>query len=88
MNIWTMRKAVEKAEYCHRNPVARRLVELPEEWRWSSFRWLVEGAREHEPLAVDDWDETLASSECDGTGLKLPRPVTPTNIQGAIVHPA
>jgi hypothetical protein len=23
----------------HRNPVKRRLVELPEQWRWSSYRF-------------------------------------------------
>ena len=83
VNIWTMKKAVEKAEYCHRNAVTRRLVEAPEKWRWSSFRWLAEGARENEPLAVDDWDETLVSRESDGTGLKQTRPVAPTRSQGA-----
>ena len=59
LNIWTMKKAIEKAEYCHGNPVKRRLVRSAELWRWSSFRWLIQGKREDEPLRVDDWDERL-----------------------------
>jgi putative transposase len=37
-NVWTERKRIQKLRYMHRNPVARRLVESPEQWRWSSFR--------------------------------------------------
>src|SRR6184192_294482 len=33
------RKRVEKLRYMHRNPVKRGLVESPEQWAWSSFRW-------------------------------------------------
>jgi hypothetical protein len=58
LNIWSMKKAVEKAEYCHSNPVKRRLVISADRWRWSSFRWLVQGQRDGEPLRVDDWDES------------------------------
>jgi hypothetical protein len=57
-----MKKAIEKAEYCHSNPVKRRLVKSAQDWRWSSFRWLVLGKRENEPLPVDDWDETLLNA--------------------------
>jgi hypothetical protein len=53
-----MKKAIEKAEYCHSNPVKRRLVRSPEQWRWSSCRWLLNGLREGEPLKVDDWIES------------------------------
>ena len=38
-NVWTTNKRVEKLRYMHRNPVKRGLVELPEEWRWSSYRF-------------------------------------------------
>ena len=69
LNIWTMKKVIEKAEYCHRNPVKRRLVDSPEKWRWSSFRWLEQGIRDGEPLRVDDWDETLLDDESSRTGL-------------------
>ena len=37
-NVWSRSKQVEKLRYIHRNPVARGLVQKPEEWRWSSFR--------------------------------------------------
>jgi putative transposase len=61
-NIWTLGKAVEKANYCHRNPVARGLVASPEDWKWSSYRSLELGQTEKEALAVDLWDERLVSS--------------------------
>ncbi len=56
-NIWSMDKAIEKAEYCHRNPIRRGLVETADLWKWSSFRWLEYGNRENQPLLVDDWVE-------------------------------
>ena len=37
-NVWSYKKRVEKLRYMHRNPVKRGLVELPEQWRWSSHR--------------------------------------------------
>ena len=37
-NLWTARKRIEKLRYMHRNPVARGLVQEPEQWRWSSYR--------------------------------------------------
>jgi putative transposase len=38
-NVWTTKKRVEKLRYMHRNPLERGLAELPEEWRWSSYRF-------------------------------------------------
>ena len=38
-NIWSTKKRIEKLRYMHRNPVKRGLVELPEQWRWSSYRF-------------------------------------------------
>jgi putative transposase len=35
--VFTEKKRVEKLRYMHRNPVERRLVLEPEQWRWSSF---------------------------------------------------
>jgi putative transposase len=35
----TDKKKVEKLKYMHQNPVKRGLVETPEEWRWSSYRY-------------------------------------------------
>ena len=37
-NVFTTEKRVEKLKYIHRNPVKRGLVELPEQWPWSSYR--------------------------------------------------
>jgi putative transposase len=38
-NVRTEQKRVEKLRYMHRNPVKRGLVEHPEQWFWSSFRY-------------------------------------------------
>jgi putative transposase len=57
-NVWSGRKQVEKLRYIHRNPVRRRLVETPEECRWSSFRAYAYG--ETGQVRVNDW-----------TGLKM-----------------
>ncbi len=45
VSVWEMVK------YCHHNPVARKLVPNPEDWRWSSCRWY-KGLRDG-PLEVD-----------------------------------
>jgi hypothetical protein len=50
---------IKKAQYCHWNPVKRRLVKAPEQWRWSSFGWLERGRRKGELLRVDEWDKAL-----------------------------
>jgi putative transposase len=57
LNIWTFEKAMEKAQYCHRNPVQRGIVSDPAEWRWSSYRWLEEGCSDDSPLKLDPWRE-------------------------------
>jgi hypothetical protein len=42
-NVWTTKKRAEKLRYIHRNPVKRGPVELPEQWRWSSYRFYLLG---------------------------------------------
>lgn len=42
-NVWTENKRVEKLRYMHRNPVKRGLVEFPEQWHWSSYRFYRDG---------------------------------------------
>ncbi len=42
-NVHNERKRVEKLRYMHRNPVKRGLVEMPEDWLWSSFRHYATG---------------------------------------------
>ena len=51
--VFTERKRVEKLRYMHRNPVKRGLVESPELWRWSSFRFYSRG--ETGPVIVNGW---------------------------------
>jgi len=53
-NVWTEKKRIEKLRYIHRNPVARGLVESPEQWSWSSFRWYSSG--EVGPVRINDTD--------------------------------
>jgi|HubBroStandDraft_5_1064220.scaffolds.fasta_scaffold30504_1 putative transposase len=53
-NVWTEKKRIEKLRYIHRNPVARGLVERPEQWKWSSFRWYLSG--EPGPVRINDTD--------------------------------
>jgi putative transposase len=36
-NVFSEKKRIEKLRYIHRNPVARGLVDRPEDWVWSSF---------------------------------------------------
>ncbi len=51
-NVWTERKRVEKLRYMHRNPVKRGLVNEPEQWPWSSFRYYMCG--ETGPVKVNE----------------------------------
>jgi len=49
-------------DYIHMNPVRRELVEKPEEWKWSSAAWYLDGGEP--PIAVDpipaEWLDDLA----------------------------
>jgi putative transposase len=55
-NVWTTKKRVEKLRYMHRNPVKRGLVESPEQWRWSSYRFYL--LEEVGPVHVNmGWEE-------------------------------
>ena len=52
-NLWSQRKELEKLKYMHRNPVARGLVEEPDQWRWSSYRFYAYG--ESGLVRINDW---------------------------------
>ena len=43
----------EKLDYVHGNPVTRGLVDRPEQWPWSSFRFYELG---DDSLIAMDWD--------------------------------
>jgi putative transposase len=64
-NLWSWERIIQKAVYCHNNPVKRRLVKSPDQWRWSSFRWLELGRRENEPLELDEWDDGSSTSRVE-----------------------
>ena len=42
-NVYTTGKQAEKLGYMHRNPVARGLVDEPEQWKWSSYHYYASG---------------------------------------------
>jgi REP element-mobilizing transposase RayT len=37
LNVWSLKKRVEKLHYMHMNPLKRKLVDHPKDWPWSSF---------------------------------------------------
>ncbi|MGH9357611.1 MAG: REP-associated tyrosine transposase [Terriglobia bacterium] len=39
LNVWNLKKRLEKLDYMHANPVKRGLVDSPERWAWSSSRF-------------------------------------------------
>ncbi|HEV2499837.1 MAG TPA: transposase [Terriglobia bacterium] len=39
LNVWSPKKCAEKLDYMHANPLKRGLVDSPEKWPWSSFRF-------------------------------------------------
>jgi putative transposase len=62
-NVFSEEKRIEKLKYMHRNPVARGLVQLPEDWKWSSFRHYLTGVRgtvEIESPWTAGWREGLS----------------------------
>jgi putative transposase len=50
-NVWSRKKFMEKLRYIHRNPVRRGLVADPTQWKWSSYRFYLNG--EPGPVKVD-----------------------------------
>ena len=50
-NVWNKKKLREKLEYMHTNPVARKLVDHPKEWPWSS--WSFYAKREAGLVPID-----------------------------------
>jgi putative transposase len=52
-NVTHEDKVIEKLDYMHRNPITRGLVQRPEQWRWSSYRFHELG---DDSLIEMDWD--------------------------------
>jgi putative transposase len=53
-NCRTVPAVTEKIDYCHNNPVRRRLVTEPAAYQWSSHNWY-EGKKDV-PLKMDDYE--------------------------------
>ena len=54
-NVWSAKKAKEKLEYMHANPVVRGLVKHPKDWPWSSWSNYAKG--EQGLLRIDIFGE-------------------------------
>jgi putative transposase len=54
-NCRTRETMIEKINYCHNNPVKRRLVKESGDWRWSSFNWY-RGLKDV-PLTIDELEQ-------------------------------
>jgi putative transposase len=52
-NVRTDAKRVEKLNYIHWNPMKRGLVDRPEDWRWSSYRYYQTG--EQGRVTIKSW---------------------------------
>lgn len=99
-NVWTERKRIEKLRYIHRNPVKRGLVESPEQWPWSSFRFYLygevgDGSNQRYRYIADAssparglriFGSTVATVQIPGLA-KTARPGAPCGTGGAL-HPA
>jgi putative transposase len=55
-NVVAEEKILEKLDYMHCNPVTRSLVDRPEQWRWSSYRFY---ELDDDSLIAMDWDGAL-----------------------------
>ena len=52
-NVQTEAKRIEKLNYIHWNPMKRGLVDRPEDWRWSSYRYYQTG--EQGRVTIKGW---------------------------------
>ncbi len=56
-NCRTPEITLEKINYCHNNPVKKKLVESPDQYQWSSFNWY-RGIRDV-PLKIDEFESVV-----------------------------
>jgi putative transposase len=92
-NVWSEAKRVEKLRYIHRNPVRRRLVQRPDDWRWSSFLHYatgVEGVVEIESQWTARRRERMGivpTVRQNQSQSQNPRPVSPKDGETRTGHP-
>ncbi len=60
-NCRTPETVTEKINYCHMNPVKRKLVQEPGRWRWSSYSWYA--GRKDVPIEIDTIDAVGQNSQ-------------------------
>ena len=69
-NIRSEGEFTEKLRYLHRNPVKRRLVKEPGEWKWSSFRHYA--FRERGVVEIEsEWTARDRETQANGGGKRL-----------------
>ena len=85
-NVSDHAEFVEKLRYIHRNPVARGLVERPEDWEWSSFRHYAED-RDTGVEIESEWTAMRREGRIPKP-MKLPEVETPTSGQIQARHGA
>ena len=82
-NIHSYKEHIAALRYIHRNPVKRGLVELPEQWRWSSFLHYATGA---EGVVEIESEWTVRKREQMGVvptvKYKLPHPLAKNAREG------
>ena len=54
-NCRNQKTTIEKINYCHKNPVVRKLVKDLANWKWSGYNWYVDN-RKDIPLEIDSLD--------------------------------
>jgi putative transposase len=69
-NVRDEREFVEKLRYLHRNPVKAGLCNLPEDWRWSSFRHYA--LREKTVVEIEsEWTARDRERQATGSGERI-----------------
>ena len=68
-NIFTEKKRIEKLKYIHRNPVARELVNRPEDWVSSSFLHYATGVMGTVEIE-SEWTATRGNREFSEDGSR------------------
>jgi len=62
LNLYPEKKAKEKLDYMHLNPVRAGLVRQACDWRWSSARYFEQGKSVGVPLGWVFWDRLVATA--------------------------
>ncbi len=67
-NLYSQKKAEEKLDYMHKNPVTAGLVKSAVDWKWSSAQHYLLGGPSVVPLEWTFWLPLVASNAEEDTG--------------------